>query len=114
MSTNKTKEKSLTTTFALRKEVQQKYSVKSGVIQGVWIAKDKERTVMPTWYTGKPIWLPLIMKSKPIPPKKEFTVQLTAEYRLNFPDLVAVASITIKLRPNGMYLSHTSNPLRFE
>lgn len=114
MSNNKVKEKSLREQFALRKEVQQKYSVKSGVIQGVWIAKDKERTAMPTWYAGKPIWLPLIMKSKPVTPEKEFTVMLTAEYRLNFPDLVAIASITVKLRPNGMYLTHTSNPLRFE
>ena len=114
MSNNKVKEKSIREQFALRREVEKKFSVKSGIIVGVWITnpETKERQVMPTWFINKPIWLPLVMKNKPTTVgTKEFKVQLTADYRLNFSDLAAVASVTVKLRPSGMYSSHTLNPL---
>ena len=117
MSSNKVKEKSLRSAFALRAKMNHKYKVEKGVITGVWLVdKDKNRSCSPnTWYAGKPAWLPIVMAEKPVPcPKNSFEFTVTADMRINFPDLAAVASITVRLHADGKYISHTSNPLRFE
>lgn len=117
MSSNKTTENSFRGAFSLRRKLQYKYNTEKGIITGVWLVdKDKNRSCSPnTWYAGKPIWLPLVMESKPVPcPENKFTFRVTADMRVNFPDLSAVASITVILHPDGKYIKHTSNPLRFE
>ncbi len=81
-------------TFQLRKDIEKKYSVKDGIIVGAWITNPvtKDRTVHPSWLTGKPIWLPVILTRITAPdeaPKRSYTqtVTITAEEKCNFPGL---------------------------
>ena len=100
-------------TFQLRKDIEKKYSVKDGIIQGAWITNPttKERTAHSSWLTGKPIWLPVILNRTTAPdeaPKRSYTqtVTITAEEKCNFPGLQNSSEVLLTFSPTRKLMGY--------